>query len=124
MSNQPGQNLPARPLSSADFMNTQSAFLQSDFPYVVTGAVSPMSGGKSAIVFEVIEVATGRVIGGRQTQIADSTPSGIKYGANVVSDKIYELITGIPGDFSGRIAFVEETWRSAQQNLHPKGYGR
>lgn len=103
------QNLPARPLSSADFMNTQSAFLQSDFPYVVTGAVSPMSGGKSAIVFEVIEVATGRVIGGRQTQIADSTPSGIKYGANVVSDKIYELITGIPGDFSGRIAFVEET---------------
>lgn len=103
------QNLPARPLSSADFASTRSAFAQSGFAYVVTGAVNPANDGKSAIVFEVIDVATGRVIGGRQTQIADNTANGIQYAANVVSDKIHELITGIAGDFSSRIAFVEET---------------
>lgn len=103
------QNLPARPTSQASFVSSQSAFWQAGFGYVVTGAVSSLDNGKSAIVFEVIEVSSGRVIGGRQTQMADSTPNGLRYGAHVVSDKIYELITGVAGDFSGRIAFVEET---------------
>lgn len=103
------QNLPAYPNSHANFAQSQLAFHQADFPYVVTGAVSKLDNNKTAIVFEVIEVSTGRVVGGRQTQIADSTPDGLRYASHVVSDKIYELITGIPGDFSGRIAFVEET---------------
>ena len=32
----------------------------------------------------------------------------MRYAGHVIADKVYELITGIPGDFSGRIAYIEE----------------
>lgn len=102
------QNLPARAVSAADYINNRLAWQQSGFPYLVVGSVQPSTGGKTVIGFEVIEVATGRVINGRQTQMADSTPQGLRHAAHVVSDRIYELITGISGDFSGRIAYIEE----------------
>lgn len=103
------QNLPHQSRSSADFIGNRLLWQQSGFPYLVMGSVQKMNNGKSAINYEVVEVATGRTINGRQTQIADSTPSGLRYASHVVSDKIYELITGNPGDFSGRIAYVLET---------------
>lgn len=103
------QNLPHQSQSSADFIGNRILWQQSGFPYLVMGSVQKMNNGKTAINFEVIEVATGRTINGRQTQIADSTPNGLRYASHVVSDKIYELITGNPGDFSGRIAYILET---------------
>lgn len=103
------QNLPAQGSSSADFTQNRLAWEQAGYPYVVTGNIQNIGNNKAAINFEVIEVATGRVINGRQTQVADATQNGLRYAAHVVSDKIYELITGNPGDFSGRIAYVEET---------------
>lgn len=103
------QNLPHYSRSSADFIANRLAWQQSGYPYLVMGAIQNMGNGKAAIVYEVVEVATGRVINGRQTQIADNNPNGLRYAAHIVSDKIYELITGIAGDFSGRIAYVLET---------------
>lgn len=103
------QNLPHQSQNSADFISNRLAWQQAGFPYLVMGSVQKMNNGKSVINYEVIEIATGRTINGRQTQIADSTPSGLRYASHVVSDKIYELITGNPGDFSGRIAYVLET---------------
>lgn len=103
------QNLPASAASAADFINNRITWQQAGFPYLVVGNTQAIGNGKTAINFEVIEVATGRTINGRQTQVADSTPNGLRYAAHVVSDRIYELITGNPGDFSGRIAYIEET---------------
>ncbi len=101
------QNLPTAS-SSADFANNRIQWEQAGFPYVVVGSVQSIGNGKTAIYYEVIEVATGRVINGRQTQITDSNTQGLRHAAHVVSDKIYELITGNKGDFSGRIAYIEE----------------
>lgn len=103
------QNLPQKAHSSADYMANQLAWQAAAFPYVVVGSTQSVGNGKVAIHFEVIESSTGRVINGRQTQMADANPNGLRHAAHVVSDKIYELITGIPGDFSGKIAFIEET---------------
>ncbi|MDO5651469.1 MAG: TolB family protein [Moraxella sp.] len=103
------QNLPQRPLSVADFGANRAIWQHAGFSYVVVGATQTVGNGKAQINYEVIEVATGRVVGGRQTQMTDANANGYRFAANVISDKIYELITGTPGDFSGRIAFVEET---------------
>ncbi|MDO4250963.1 MAG: translocation protein TolB, partial [Moraxella sp.] len=109
------QNLPHTAHSSADYLANQVAWQQAGYPYVVVGSTQSTGNGKVTISFEVIETATGRVINGRQTQLADANTNGLRYAAHVVSDKIYELITGIPGDFSGRIAFVEETGSPANK---------
>lgn len=101
------QNLPAQGSSSAQISANLPLWQASGYQYVVVGNVAPMA-GKIAIHFEVIEVATGRVMQGRQTQMADNTQSAIRHASHVVSDKIYEIITGEKGDFSGKIAYVEE----------------
>lgn len=102
-------NLPARPMSVADFGTSRLAWQHAGYNYVIVGASQSIGNGKAQINYEVINVATGSTIGGRQSQIADANPNGYRFAANVISDRIYELITGNPGDFSGRIAFVEET---------------
>lgn len=102
------QNLPAQGSSSAQIIQQMSTWQASGYQYVVVGNVAPM-GAKLAINFEVIEIATGRVMQGRQTQMADNNQSAIRHASHVVSDKIYEIITGEMGDFSGKIAYVEET---------------
>lgn len=102
------QNLPAQGSSSAHISQNLGIWQASGYQYVVVGHVAPM-GGKVSINFEVIEVATGRVMQGRQTQMADNHQSAIRHASHVVSDKIYEIITGEMGDFSGKIAYVEET---------------
>lgn len=102
------QNLPAQGSSSAQISANLPLWQASGYQYVVVGNVAPMA-GKIAIHFEVIEVATGRVMQGRQTQMSDNTQSAIRHASHVVSDKIYEIITGEKGDFSGKIAYVEES---------------
>lgn len=102
------QNLPTQGSSSAQIIQQMSTWQASGYQYVVVGNVAPM-GAKLAINFEVIEIATGRVMQGRQTQMADNNQSAIRHASHVVSDKIYEIITGEMGDFSGKIAYVEET---------------
>lgn len=103
------QNLPQRAYSSAEISQNLSHWQNTGFNYVVVGHAQSATGGKIAIVFEVIEVATGRVMQGLQTRYSDNNPSALRHTAHVVSDKIYEIITGEPGDFTGRIAYVEET---------------
>lgn len=114
------QNLPHPSRSAADFTQNQLAWQRAGYPYVVMGAVQNMGNGKAAIVYEVVEVATGRVINGRQSQITDNTAQGLRYGAHIVSDRIYELITGKKGDFSGRIAYILETGDARNKTSHLK----
>lgn len=103
------QNLPQRAYSAAEINQNLSGWQNSGFDYVVVGNTQPITGGKIAINFEVIEVATGLVMQGRQTKYSDNNQSALRHTAHVVSDRIYEIITGEPGDFTGRIAYVEET---------------
>lgn len=101
------QNLPTDPKSVADVITSLSDWQAAGFSYVVAGEVFAVGAGKVLIDYNVIDVKTGRVIGGKQSLQSDA--GNVRYAAHVVSDKIYELITGKAGDFSGRIAYVEET---------------
>lgn len=101
------QNLPTEPKSVAEVSASLSAWQAAGFSYVVVGEVFAVGAGKVLIDYNVIDVKTGRVIGGKQSLQSDA--GNVRYAAHVVSDRIYELITGNVGDFSGRIAYVEET---------------
>ncbi|MEJ6069168.1 translocation protein TolB, partial [Psychrobacter sp. 16-Bac2893] len=99
------QNLPQQPHSSSELAGTLPVWQSMGVPYLVVGSTRS-SRGKVVTDYEVIEVKTGRVIEGKQTLTADK--DNMRYAAHVISNKVYELITGIPGDFSGRIAYIEE----------------
>lgn len=103
------QNLPQKAHTSAEVFQNLSAWQSADFQYVVVGSTQGTPDGRVAINYEVVEVATGRVMMGRQTQMSDNNASAIRHASHVVSDRIYEIITGEAGDFSGKIAYVEET---------------
>lgn len=103
------QNLPQKAHSSAEISQNLHHWQNAGFAHVVVGQSQSMPNNRVAIHYEVIEVATGRVINGRQTQLSDNTPNALRHTGHIISDKIYELITGQMGDFSGKIAYVEET---------------
>ena len=104
------KNLPQQPRSSSELAGTLPVWQQLGIPYLVVGSTRTE---RSKIVtdYEVIDVKTGRVIEGKQSLSSDKDASSMRYAGHVIADKVYELITGIPGDFSGRIAYIEESGR-------------
>ena len=102
------QNLPQQPHSSAELAGTLPVWQQTAIPYLVVGGTKSNK-GKVITDYEVIDLKTGRTLGGRQTLSADNDRTSLRYAGHVIADKIYELITGNEGDFSGRIAYIEET---------------
>ena len=101
------QNLPQQPHSSSELAGTLPVWQSMGIPYLVIGSTRS-NRGKVVTDYEVVEVKTGRVLEGKQTLTADNNKESMRYAAHVIADKVYELITGIPGDFSGRIAYIEE----------------
>lgn len=101
------QNLPQQPHSSGELAGTLPVWQSMGIPYLVVGTTRS-NRGKIVTDYEVIDVKSGRVIEGKQSLTADNNRESLRYAGHVISDKVYELITGIPGDFSGRIAYIEE----------------
>ncbi len=101
------KNLPQQPRSSSELASTLTVLQSMGIPYLAV-ASTRSSRGKVVTDYEVIEVKTGRVIEGKQSLTADNNKESMRYAGHVIADKVYELITGIPGDFSGRIAYIEE----------------
>ena len=101
------QGLPQQPRSSSELSGTLPVWQSMGIPYLVVGSNST-NRGKIVTEYEVIDVKTGRVLEGKQTLSADNNKESMRYAGHVIADKVYELITGIPGDFSGRIAYIEE----------------
>ena len=101
------QNLPQQPRSSSELAGTLPVWQSMGIPYLVVGSTRS-NRGKIVTDYEVIDVKSGRVIEGKQSLTADNNTESMRYAGHVISDKVYELITGIPGDFSGRIAYIEE----------------
>lgn len=101
------QDLPQRPHSSADLSGSLPVWQSMGIPYLVIGSTRS-NRGKVVTDYEVIDVKSGRVLAGKQRLTSDNTTQGMRYAAHVIADKVYELITGTPGDFSGRIAYIEE----------------
>ena len=104
------KNLPQQPRSSSELAGTLPVWQQSGIPYLVVGSTRT-DRGKVVTDYEVVDIKTGRVIEGKQSLSSNKDASSMRYAGHVIADKVYELITGIPGDFSGRIAYIEESGR-------------
>ncbi|MDN3452401.1 MULTISPECIES: translocation protein TolB [unclassified Psychrobacter] len=102
------ENLPQQPRSSSELSGTLPVWQSIGIPYLVVGSTST-NRGKVTTNYEVIEVKSGRILAGKQSLTANNNKESMRYASHVIADKVYELITGIPGDFSGRIAYIEET---------------
>ncbi|TXD98583.1 translocation protein TolB [Psychrobacter frigidicola] len=104
------KNLPQQPRSSSELAGTLPVWQQLGIPYLVVGSTRT-DRGKIVTDYEVINVESGQVLGGKQSLSSAKDTQSMRYAGHVIADKIYELITGTPGDFSGRIAYIEETGR-------------
>lgn len=104
------KNLPQQPRSSSELAGTLPVWQSLGIPYLVVGSTRT-NRGKIETNYEVIDVKSGRVLQGKQSLSADNNQESLRYAAHVIADKVYELVTGTPGDFSGRIAYIEETGR-------------
>ncbi len=102
------KDLPQQPRSSSELAGTLPVWQSMGIPYLVVGSTRS-NRGKIVTDYEVIDVKSGRVIEGKQSLTADNNKESMRYAGHVIADKVYELITGTPGDFSGRIAYIEET---------------
>lgn len=113
------ENLPQQLHNSSELTGSLPAWQSLAIPYLIIGSTQS-NRGNVEISYEVVDVTNGRVIEGKQTLTTKSDSGSLRHAAHVISDKVYELITGTPGDFSGRIAYIEETGVGANKTSELK----
>ena len=73
---------------------------------LVVGRIAPIDGGNYQVRYELLDVYAGNRITGQRFRV---TPEGLRNLAHTISDQVFEAITGRPGGFNTRIAYVEES---------------
>lgn len=94
------KNLPAT--ASLDHPNA-SAWQSAGVPYVVTGTSKQNADGSYEIHYQLYDVQKQQYL---LNEVLTVPASRVRSAAHLISDTIYEALTGIKGDFSGRIAYV------------------
>ena len=75
--------------------------------YIVIGKVrTPADGQGHEIIYQLFDVHKQEQVLSRITTVG---PGDLRFGAHRVADSIYEALTGVPGAFSTRIAYVTST---------------
>jgi len=75
--------------------------------YIVIGKVrTPADGQGYELVYQLFDVHTQEMLLSRITAVG---PGDLRFGAHRVADSIYEALTGVPGAFSTRIAYITST---------------
>lgn len=74
--------------------------------YIVIGRVRPSAGGGHDLIYELFDVHKQERL---LSQITTVGEGDLRFGAHRVADAIYEALTGVPGAFSTRIAYVTST---------------
>jgi TolB protein len=99
----PASQMLARPTSSADvhFTNWRAVNVN----YLVIGSVST-SGDRSTVRFRLFNVYTGQQLLGYELP---GKTANLRFTAHIVSNMVYEALTGTRGAFATRIAYIEET---------------
>lgn len=93
-------NLPSVPSGPADFLARPWA--EAGMEYLVIGSKRP-DGDEIIVEFHVFDVLAEERLGGWRIPVPADM---LRRGAHRVSDIVYEAITGDPGAFSARVAFV------------------
>ena len=108
------------PIPTADMLQRPSTGRDVDFDdwrilnvdYLVVGRLLPAADGALTIQFQVFDVLRGeQLLGYRQP----ATTRNLRAVSHRVADLVYEELTGIPGVFSTRIAYVTVTGEPGQQ---------
>ena len=94
------KNLPAT--ASMDNPNA-AAWQSSGVPYVVTGNIKQNANGGYDVQYQLYDVEKKQYL---LSEVLTVPANRIRSAAHLISDTIYEALTGIKGDFSGRIAYV------------------
>jgi TolB protein len=89
-----------RPTSGEGIRFEDWRLLKSDF--IVVGRVESESSG-AAVTFELFNVQTGQSL---LTQRLPTTERGLRVTAHRIADLVFERLTGVPGAFSTRVAYV------------------
>ena len=103
------QAMPSRP-NSASQVNFQEwqAINQN---YVVVGQVGGGAGGQYNVQFQLMDIANrGQMLGYQM----NSSAADLRRTAHIISDMIFEKLTGKKGAFSGRIAYVTNNGQQSQ----------
>jgi TolB protein len=103
------QDMVARPTSGAEVRFQDWRLLKSDF--IVVGRVEP-DGAGSAVTFELFNVQTGQSLLAQRLPVGSR---GLRAASHRIADMIFERLTGIPGAFSTRIAYVTVEGRPPSQ---------
>lgn len=74
--------------------------------YIAIGWINDSPGGGYDIVYQLFDVNTQERL---LSQITTVGPGDLRFGAHRVADAIYEKLTGVPGAFATRIAYVSAT---------------
>lgn len=94
------KNLPA-----TASMNTPNAdaWKTAGVPYLVTGTVKTAADSSFEVHYQLYDVEKQQYL---LNELLTVPASRIRQAGHLISDAIYQALTGIPGDFSGRIAYV------------------
>jgi TolB protein len=100
------RDMVSRPHRGSDVRFEDWRLLKSDF--LVIGRVEPDAGGL-AVSFELFNVQTGQAL---LSQKLVTSERGLRATAHRIADLVFERLTGIPGAFSTRIAYVSAEGRA------------
>jgi len=103
------RDMVARPTSGPEIRFQDWRLLKSDF--IVVGRVEP-DGAGSAVAFELFNVQTGQALLAQRLPVGSR---GLRAASHRIADLIFERLTGIPGAFSTRIAYVTVEGRPPSQ---------
>lgn len=93
-------SLPQTVYRSADL--DPGLWQQAQIPYAVVGRVTPQ-GDDLLIQYELMDINKSQRLLGEQLTVSKARQ---REAAHLIADKIYQALTGVAGDFSGRIAYV------------------
>ena len=74
--------------------------------YIVIGKVRDTADGGYDLIYQLFDVNTSERL---LSRILTVGPGDLRYGAHRIADDIYERLTGIPGAFATRIAYITAT---------------
>jgi len=74
--------------------------------YIVIGRVKDTAEGGYDLIYQLFDVNTTERLLSRVLTVG---PGDLRYGAHRVADDIYERLTGVPGAFATRIAYITAT---------------
>jgi TolB protein len=104
-------DMPDRPVNPEDIRFGTWRLLKVD--YIVIGKVRTASDGLGhEIIYQLFDVHTQEQLLSRITTVG---AGDLRFGAHRVADAIYEKLTGVPGAFSTRIAYVTATGLGNEQ---------